>query len=135
MERKTILDDDDVSLFVYPSLGAVYHVVKRSIEGDKLRNLMAKAADAFVENKCTKYLSDDREIMAFNPEDLMWALDNWEKQLRASGWKHWALIMPNKVLGRVMAKKLAARYIDLRIDVRTFQDEASALEWLAGIQD
>src|SRR5512133_1355873 len=109
MERETILDDDDVSLFLYPSIGTVYHVVKRSIEGDKFRSMMSKSAEVFVANKCTKYLSDDREIMAFNPEDLLWALENWEKRLIPAGWKHWALIMPGRILGRVMAKKLAAR--------------------------
>ena len=135
MERETIIDDDDASLFLYPAIGTVYHIIKRNIEGEKLRNLMAKAAEAFVANKCTKYLSDDRKIMSFKPEDLMWALENWEKVLIPAGWKHWALIMPGKVLGRVMAKKLAARYIDQHIDVRIFTDEASALEWLTGIRD
>jgi hypothetical protein len=135
MKRETILDDDDASLFLYPGIGTVYHAIKRSIEGDRLRSLMAKAAEAFVANGCAKYLSDDRKIMSFDPEDLIWAAENWEKRLMAAGWKQWALIMPGKVLGRVMAKKLAARYIDLGIDVRTFEDEASALEWLASIGD
>jgi hypothetical protein len=135
MSKVTIQDDSDASLYLYPEIGTVHHAIKRFIEGDRLKSLMAKAAEAFVAHRCTKYLSDDREIMSFNPEDLMWAAENWEKRLMAAGWKRWALILPGKVLGRVMAKKLAARYIDLGIDVRTFEDEASALEWLAGIRD
>jgi hypothetical protein len=135
MERETIIDDDDASLFLYPGIGTMCHVINRSIDGDRLRSLMSKAAEAFVANKCTKYLSDDRKIVSFNPEDLMRALENWEKRLMAAGWKHWALIMPGKVLGRIMAKKLAARYVDMHINVRTFDDEASALEWLTNIRD
>jgi hypothetical protein len=135
MERITLIDDDDVSLFLYPEIGTVHHVVKRRIESDRLKDLMAKGVEAYVANGCTKYLSDDRGIDAFNPEDLMWALENWEKRMMASGWRHWALMLPRKVLGRVMAKKVAARYIDLGIDVRTFEDEESALAWLTGIED
>jgi len=135
MERKTILDDDIVALYLYPEIGTVHHVIKRSVENDRFRSMMAMAAESFAANGCDKYFSDDRQMMSFNFDDLLWLAENWEKPLMAAGWKHWALIPPKKVLGRVMAKKLAARYVDLGIDVRTFEDEASALEWLAGARD
>ncbi len=133
LERKTILDDELVALYLYPEIGTIHHVIKRSVENERFRSLMAKAADSFVENGCDKYLSDDRAMMTFSYDDLIWAAENWEKRLMPAGWRHWALIPPKKVLGRVMAKRLAARYVDLGIDVRTFEDDSSALEWLSGI--
>jgi hypothetical protein len=135
MKKVTIQDDSDASLFYYPEIGAVHHVIKRFLEGDAFRNLMTRGADAFIEHGCTKWLADDRGLDAFRPEDLVWAGDNWQGRLRAAGWKHWAMILPDKVVGRVVAKKVAVRFIEAGLDVRTFEDEASALEWLASIED
>jgi hypothetical protein len=106
MTRTTIQDDQDAALYLYPEIGAVHSLIKRYLEGD-----------------------------AFRPEDLAWAGESWQGRLRAAGWKHWAMILPDKVVGRVVAKKVAVRFIDAGLDVRTFEDEASALEWLAALRD
>lgn len=135
MVRMTIQDDLDAALYLYPEAGAVHSVIKRYLEGDAFKNLMTRGADLFIERGCTKWLSDDRGIDAFRPEDLAWAGENWQGRLRAAGWRHWAMILPDKVVGRVVAKKVAVRFIDAGLDVRTFEDEASALEWLAAIRD
>ena len=100
MERRAILDDDEVALYLYPGIGTVHHVIKRSVENLRFREMMAKAAEAFVAQGCDKYLSDDRAMMTFSYDDLIWAAENWEKPLMAAGGKFWALIPPKKVLGR-----------------------------------
>jgi hypothetical protein len=95
---------------------------------------MSRGADAFLEHGCNKWMSDDRGIKEFRQDDLRWLREHWETRILRDGWKHWALIMPSNVIGLVMSKKIVARYLDLGVDVRTFEDEGSALGWLSGLE-
>ena len=41
--------------------------------------MLTRGADVFIENKCTKWLSDDQENAALRKEDIEWGQSHWEK--------------------------------------------------------
>lgn len=125
-----VLDNEFVTITVYPEKKIVHHQFHKFIYGDAFRNAMMSAADAFVKNNCTKWLSDDRGNSAVKSEDLAWAKQNWEPKVLKAGWKHWALVLPEKVVGQLSMKQIIADYNALGLNVKTFTDPQSAMGWL-----
>lgn len=133
MKKFTLLENADVSLYCYPELGVVHHVIHKFVYGDTFRNLMTMGADAFIEHGCTKWLSDDRSSAILRDEDAQWGQENWEHRILEKGWKYWALIMPEKIAGQLNTKKLIERYTGMGLDVRTFEKDTEAMDWLSSI--
>ncbi len=92
---------------------------------------LSKGAEFFEKEKCSKWLSDDRGNSALPAEDAEWATKVWSPRVVEAGWKYWALIMPDKAIGKMNMKRLVAAYDDSGVKVEIFDDESSALEWLA----
>ncbi len=125
-----ILNNEFVTVTVYPDKKIVHHEFHKFIYGDAFRNALMSGADAFEKNHCTKWLSDDRGNSAVKNEDLAWAKQNWETKVLKSGWKHWALVLPEKVVGQLSMKDIIAAYTALGLNVKTFSDPESAMSWL-----
>lgn len=47
-----------------------------------------------------------------------------------AGWKYWALILPEKVIGQLYMKRLVERGDQQGITVQLFSDPAKAMAWL-----
>ena len=125
-----IIDNSDVTLRVYPDKKIVHHEIHQFIYGETYRELMLKGADAFEKHHCTKWLSDDRGSSALRREDIEWATSFWEPRIMKAGWKYWALILPEKVIGQLYMKRLVERGDQQGITVQLFSDPAKAMAWL-----
>jgi hypothetical protein len=125
-----ILDNQYATLQVYPDIKIICHKVHKFIYGEAFRELMTKGADAFEKYKCIKWLSDDRGNSALRQEDIDWGNQNWEPRIMKAGWKYWALILPEKVVGQMNMKKLIDRYSQLGVNVKVFSDPEEAMKWL-----
>jgi len=130
MAKKTLIDNDNVSLYCFPDEGIVHHIVHKFVYGEAFRNLMTKGADAFIEHNCTKWLSDDRSNSALRKEDVEWGQENWENRILDKGWKYWALVMPEKVVGKMNMRRIVDRYASKGVEVKVFSDPKDGLEWL-----
>lgn len=130
MAKKTLIDNDNVSLYCYPEEGIIHHVVHKFVFGDMFKTLMTTGADAFIENNCTKWLSDDRSNSALRKEDEEWGQKNWENRILDKGWKYWALVMPEKAVGQMNMKRIVDRYASKGVTVKVFSDPAQAMDWL-----
>ncbi len=127
---KKILENEYATLYVHPEKKIVHHVIHKFIHGEAFRELMTKGADAFIECKCSKWLSDDRENSALPQKDIEWGQLNWENRILEKGWKFWALIMPEKAIGQMNMKRIKDRYESLGVTVEVFGDPVTAMNWL-----
>ena len=128
--KKLVLDNDSATVWVYPEKKIIHHQFNGFMHGDIFRGVMLAATKAFVENRCTKWLSDDRKNSALPRPDLEWAEKEWEPVVIKAGWKHWAIVVPVKVVGQMSMKRLAKRLSDLNVNVKLFSDPKDALLWL-----
>jgi hypothetical protein len=127
---QTIVNNEYATLKLHSEKKIVHHEFHKFMFGDNFKNFMLKAADEFVKNRCTKWLSDDRGNSALRQEDLEWAQQNWEPKIFKAGWKHWAIVLPEKVVGQLSMKKLIDRYKQMGVSVNVFSDPNLAMSWL-----
>ncbi|WP_319477941.1 hypothetical protein [Marispirochaeta aestuarii] len=130
MKTITLLDNDSLSLYVYPEHGIVHHEIHKFVFGETWREMMMKGADAFIEHGCTKWLSNDKSNSAMRQEDLEWGQKNWEGRILEKGWKYWALMMPEKAIGKMNMRPIVDRYAGMGVTVQIFSEFDDAFKWL-----
>ena len=129
----TVIENDTFTLNVYPEKKMVYHIVHGYLAGTALQELFNRGADEFEKNRCTKWLSDDRKSTALRKEDLEWTQNNWEPRVLKAGWKYWAIVLPEAVIGQMNMKPLLDRYSGMGIEVKIFSDPDEGLQWLESV--
>ncbi|MFX0062805.1 MAG: hypothetical protein ACFFC7_11550 [Candidatus Hermodarchaeota archaeon] len=108
----------------------VHHQFHKYSGGKIFRKVLSKGVELFKQNNCIKWLSDDRQIRVVNQEDADWARDVWYAQLSKAGWKYWALVKPENIIGKMSLKRHIRRVEDPNLTLKIFVDPQSALEWL-----
>ena len=78
----------------------------------------------------TKWLSDDRKNGPLNTSDSDWARDDWFPRALAAGWKYWAVVLPELLIGQMNMQLFTTRYSKAGVTVRVFSDPDDALCWL-----
>jgi hypothetical protein len=127
MEKETIIDNEYASLWYYPEKKIVHHKFHQFIHGEKFREVMMKGADLFEQKGCVKWLSDDRNNSALRKEDIDWGNQNWAPRVIGAGWKYWALMMPDKTVGKMNMRPLIEQYSQQGVQVEIFDDLDEAL--------
>ena len=88
----------------------MHHRIHQFISGKAFRDLLLTGTDVLTKNQATKWLSDDRMNAVLRPEDVEWSHEHWFPQTALAGWKWWAIVQPEKTVGQVTMKNLAATY-------------------------
>lgn len=130
MGKIKIAETDKYEIYCYPEDKIVHHVIKKFVCGEDFRNLMTKAADAFIEYKCNKWLSDDRSSTVLKQEDVTWGQKNWEPRVLQNGWKFWAIVMPDSAVGKMTMKPIIDRYASLGVKLEIVGSPEEGIEWL-----
>jgi hypothetical protein len=130
MAALTIMDDENVSMWYYPESKILHHQMHKFICGQPFRDALTKGADVFQKYGAQKWLSDDRATPALSKEDLEWGDAVWFPRVAKFGWKYWAIVMPEKVIGQVMLKKLMDSYLMRGVTARAFASVEEAMQWL-----
>lgn len=130
MSKITMLETDYATLWYYPEDQIVHHQIHRYIHGDHLRDVLNKGLDIFAENKVQKWLSDDRNNSALPQADIDWAMENWVSVMKENGWKYWAIVLPDKAVGKVSMERLIESYRAEGIEVDIFESPDEAYQWL-----
>lgn len=130
-DKITIVDNELVALWYHPKEKIVHHCLRTFVYGDTFRNLLLKGAEVFREHGSVKWLSDDRGNSAIRPEDSQWGVDVWTPLVMEGGWRYWAVVMPEKVLGQMNMRRFLKMYKEMGVTVEAFTDPDVAFEWLA----
>lgn len=127
---KTILQNDFASVWVYPDKRIIHHQFHKFMYGDLFRDVLLKSADAFALYGCTKWLSDDRKNAALKKEDLDWAYSEWQPKMMKTGWKHWAIVLPELVVGKMNMRQISDHYKQIGVNVQFFTTPEEGMQWL-----
>ena len=128
--RETILDNQYVNIWHYPTEGIIHHQFHRYIYGDPFREILMAGLAAFETNKCTKWLSDDRNFGAIFPEDKIWGDKVWRPRVLKAGWRYWAMVLPEKVTGKMNLQKMVDEYEQEGIITRVYNEPDEGMKWL-----
>ncbi len=130
MSKITILDTDYATLWYHPETKIVQHVFHRFIYGPRFREVLETGLQIFKEHGAQKWLSDDRKNSTLTADDTKWALNDWNPRVYAAGWKYWAIVMPDKVVGQLNMERIMKDNIALGLTIKVFEDADEALKWL-----
>jgi hypothetical protein len=134
MSTITIFDNEKATLWLHPDSGIVHHKSKtRDISSDDFRNVLNQGCDLMKKNSATKWLGDDRAHGALSPEDAAWAEDDWRPRVLAAGWKYWAIVLPQNVIGHMDMKHFIDDAAKDGVEVQVFWDPGQALAWLESV--
>lgn len=125
-----LIENEYATLVCYPKEKIVCHTFHQFINGNAFREVMSKGADAFVQNRCTKWLSEDGDNPELKKEDVDWGEKFWEKRILAAGWKYWALVMPENKIGQLTLRAIMQRYQEMGVTIQIFKNHNDALNWL-----
>lgn len=130
MSTITLIDNQYVTLWFHEDTGIVHHVYRRGIGGDYLKQALMRGADYLVERKAFKWLSDNRDIDGVTDEEAQWIDTVWLPRAMAAGWRYWALVVPESVMGRMNMIQFIESFASRGVMVRVFTDPDKAMEWL-----
>jgi hypothetical protein len=129
-EAKVLIETEAVSLRYYPATKIVHHELRRFVHGEEFRQVLEEGLRAFKEHSACKWLSDDRGNGALKPSDADWALNDWAPRVIAAGWKYWAVVLPEKVVGQMNMRRWIDTYASKGVTAMAFTDPRRAMIWL-----
>ena len=129
-EVVTVYESPSVVMWFHPDTKIVHHQIKKFAFGKEFRDFLLAGTSAMGKYKATKWLSDDRSNTALAKEDLEWAQTGWFPQTLAAGWKHWAIVQPEKTLGKMAMDRLVKDYLAAGVNAKFFSDPDEAMKWL-----
>jgi hypothetical protein len=130
MPATTIRKDEFVTMFYYPESKILHHQMHKFFFGQTFRDIMNTATDVFQKYGVQKWLADDTAVTAWTKEDQEWGSSDWFPRALKSGWRYWAIIMPQNTLGQLAVKRVAEKYAAHGIQTRTFSSVDEAKKWL-----
>jgi hypothetical protein len=133
MNRIAVVDNSRIAVWVYPDRRMIHHRMKAFCFGNDFREALTRGTEAMQRHGATKWLSDDRANGALPPDDGVWATEVWFTQTKAAGWKHWAIVLPTKILGQSSLARYAKLYAEMGITTRMFADPNEAMRWLEAL--
>jgi hypothetical protein len=130
MAEITILSNEYVSLVYHEDKKIVHHTFLKPVGGQPFKDILLAGVDCFIKYGATKWLSDDRQNSELYPEDRKWATNVWSKLVQDAGWKSWALVVPNDMMGRLNLVEFVNMYSKRGVRVQVFTKLEEAIDWL-----
>jgi hypothetical protein len=130
MQRQTLIETPFASLWYYPAERIVHHQIHKYIFGEALRELLTRGTAALREHGATKWVSDDRRNGALRNEDKEWADTLWKPATVAAGWKTWAVVPPETIVGLMNIRRIVQESRALGVEVQFFSSGEDALAWI-----
>jgi hypothetical protein len=133
MTRTTLIDNDFITLYFHEDDQIIHHVYKNGIHGDYLKDGLNAGTDKLIETGAVKWLSDNRAIEGVTNEESAWINEVWLPRTIEAGWKFWALVVPENVMGQMNMIQFVNSFAEKGVKVMVFTDDDNAMTWLTGI--
>lgn len=127
-----IIDNSFVRLYFHRESGIVHSEIVKQVEGNELREALARGATLIEQTGAIKWLSDDRGHLRMLDADEEWARTVWFPRVKAAGWKHWAIVKPTSAIGALNISRISQGFAKLGVNARIHVDFDEALAWLKG---
>ena len=133
MPSIVILDNEYATVWYHEESKMVHHHIKKWVSGESLKTVLNEGYKALKKNGATKWLSDDRLNGALKKEDEDWAKADWFPKMLGAGWKHWAVVLPEKLVGQMNMKRFTEDYAKAGLNASLFSDPDLGRKWLDGL--
>ncbi len=125
-----VIDNDSVTMQYHVESGILEHRFHKHVWGATFREALDRGVRVLGERGGTKWLSDDRANAAVPQEDTDWALQDWFPRAQRAGWKYWAIVLPEHVIGQMNMKRFISTYSQKGVVARVFDNPVAAMIWL-----
>ena len=130
MSKETIIDNDFVTLWFHPETKIVHHQFKKFVPTNQLKEILNKGTDLLESRKAKKWLSDDRKNGAIPKDFEEWSTTNWRPRTVKAGWKFWAILIPEAMIGQLNMQRKVKEFGQAGIIAQFFTDTTEAMKWL-----
>lgn len=130
MTPETLLSNHYVTLWFHPEDKIVHHQMHGFVPEALFREFLLAGVERMRREQACKWLSDDRRNPVLAASLHEWARDHWFPQAVAAGWKFWAIVQPEDMLGQWSMERAVMDYRAQGIVARYFGDPDSAMQWL-----
>jgi len=130
MSKRVVLENEFVYLWYHPEARIVHHQFRKFMWGEPFREVLNEGLKVFMREGATKWLSDDRQNSALSKADTEWSMSDWFPRVIKAGWKHWAIVLPQNVIGQMNMARIISTYSEKGITVGVFDNPGPAFEWL-----
>ena len=130
MEKQVILDNEFITLWFHPDSKIIHHEFHKFTQGQTLRDCLSTGAEQMELKKANKWLSDDRKNTVVGEDDMKWTSTVWRPRVIKAGWKYWALVLPEKTIGKMNMQRIIKDYAETGVTVQAFNNPDEALKWL-----
>ena len=130
MSSIVVVENEHFTLWYYPDSKIVHHAFHQFTFGREFRECLNAGIDVLGEHGAQKWLSDDRNNSALPAEDAKWGQQDWTPRMLEAGWKYWAIVLPEKVIGQMNMKRFIEENAGLGLTMQAFTDPDEALKWL-----
>ena len=130
MDKELILDNEYITVWYHPLKKIVHHEFHKFTYGKTLRDALSAGAAILEDKGAQKWLSDDRKNTGLGKDDMNWTATVWRPRVIKAGWKYWALVLPEKILGQMSMKRIIEEYANTGVTVQMFSDPDEAMRWL-----
>ena len=130
MDKELIIDNENMTIWYYPNKRIVHHQFHRFTYGKTLRDGLSAGAAILEEKGAQKWLSDDRKNTGLGKDDMDWTATVWRPRVKKAGLKYWAIVLPEKIFGQMVMKRIIEEYANTGVTIQTFSDPDEAMKWL-----
>ena len=130
MSSITILNNEHVTVWYHPDKKIIHHQFHKFMHGQEFRDALNAGTEAMKKYGAHKWLSDDRQNSALPRVDNEWAHTEWFPRTVLAGWKYWALVLPEKIIGQMNMNREAKIYSEQGIITAKFENPDEAMAWL-----
>ena len=133
IDLEVVLDNETSRLCYDPRHKIVQHEFRSFVHGRALRDVLERGLELLKQRGAHKWLSDDRGNGPVTAADSEWALNDWAPRVIAAGWKYWAVVLPEKVLGQMNMRRWIETYSKLGVLAQVFDDPEAGRTWLKAL--
>jgi hypothetical protein len=136
MNVEIIYESPFASLWFHPDYKIIHHSTHKDYgkwEATEFREMMMLGTRIMAERGATKWLSDDTYTLALSKEEYQWGVEYWFPETIKAGWKHWAIVQPNKIIAQLNMEKVVKEYKEQGINAKFFTEVDVAFNWLTNV--
>lgn len=130
MKKETIVEAPVITLWYYPDAKIIHHELRKYPGVATLEAALEKGLEIMQTRGARKWLSDDRRGGALPKSHHDWGQNVWGPKAVAAGWKYWAILLPEELIGSANIRRLIEIYASVGVTVKTFDHPESAMSWL-----
>ena len=133
MVKTAIFNNDSMAIFYYPDTKILVQETLKFASSGERREALEEGLKIIERDHVPKWLTNNKSGSAIPEEDFNWGINIWFPKAIKAGLKYWAVILPEKAVGKLSGKKMLDGAAQHGVTIKIFQTEEDALKWLEGL--